>query len=190
MRIFWATVLAVVAGVAGGWVTRGHERALTPLPPKTQEFEALGGSDDLATDDAGDYHVSAGADTFYPDNPPTSGPQYAQWAPWRAFERAVPRGVWVHNLAHGGIALLYRPDARLEVLAALRQAYAALPPDQRCGHAWAVMTPDPELDPEWAVVAWGHVLTAHDVDEDAVLRFALAHRGEHDARCAQGSWTR
>lgn len=191
MRILWVTAVAVVAGVVGGWATRGHETvASRPPAAKTQGLAALGGSDDLATDDAGDFHVSAGADTVYADNPPTSGPQYGQWAPWRAFEQTVPRGVWVHNLAHGGVVLLYRPDARLEVLAALRQTYEALPVDPRCGHAWALLTPDPELELEWAVVAWGHVLAAHDVDGDAVTRFTSAHRGVHGARCAQGDWGR
>lgn len=189
MRLFWATSLAVVAGVVGGWMTRGRARPPAPvLRPATDGLLAEGGSDDLMTRDEGDYLVSAGADTRYVENPPTSGPQYESWAAWGSFTESVPRGVWVHNLAHGGVAYLYRPDARPGVIAALRRDLDALAVDGRCGHAWTLMTPDPELDLEWAVVSWGHVLTARDVDDDAVIRFTRAHRGERAQKCAPGDW--
>ena len=59
----------------------------------------------------------------------------------------------MHNLEHGAIVLLYRPDAPPSAVQELRQAYQALPNDPACGHRRALLTPDPLLPRAVAAVA-------------------------------------
>src|SRR5262245_21540219 len=56
-------------------------------------------------------HVAEGSSITYAHNPPASGPHYPVWLRYEAFSTAMARGYWVHNLEHGGIVMIYRPDA-------------------------------------------------------------------------------
>lgn len=125
-------------------------------------------------------HVPLGTALSYQANPPASGAHYDLWARYRAFADAVPREYWVHNLYHGGVVLLYRPDARAETIAALTSAYEALPADAGCGHTWALLTIDPELDDEFAIVALGVVLTGDCVEVSAAVDWIVGNRGAVD----------
>src|SRR5262245_39258753 len=89
----------------------------------------------------------------------------------------VPRGYWVHNLEHGAIVLLYRPDAPAALIDAVRAGYEAIPDDPECGHKRALVTPDPLLDVPFAAVAWHYVMECGGiVDTQSVLDFTAAHR--------------
>ena len=133
-------------------------------------------------------HVPVGTQPSYSHNPPASGPHYPIWARYRAYDTVVPRGYYVHNLEHGGVALLHRPDAPADVIAALRAAYDALPDDPACGHKRALLTVDPELDDLVAIVAADVVFEATCVARDAILAFVAEHRGHGpEDVCAEGS---
>lgn len=142
-----------------------------------------------AVPNEGWIHVPVGTDIHYAHNPPASGPHYPIWARYREHTATVPRGYWVHDLEHGAIVLLYRPDAGSAVIDAMRAAYAALPPDAACGHERALLTPDPLLDRPFAVVAANSELRCDVVSQQAILDFATVHRGHgpEDA-CADGSY--
>lgn len=122
-------------------------------------------------------------------HPPASGPHYPVWARYEAYAQAVPRGYWVHNLEHGGVILLYRPDAAPAEIERLQDAYAALPPDPGCGYPRALLTPDPLLDTPFAVVAAGRVLDGDCVDTEAVLAWFAEHVAQGPENvCSHGSY--
>jgi hypothetical protein len=122
-------------------------------------------------------HVPEGAAVDYRNNPPASGPHYPVWARYQEHLVAVPRPYWVHNLEHGAIVLLYRPDAGGPAPAPLREVYGAIPLDPACGNKRALLTPDPLLPRRFAAVAADWVLLADTVDREAFLAFASARRG-------------
>lgn len=124
----------------------------------------------------GQTHVMVGTTVNYANNPPSSGPHYPVWATYSEHLTTVPREYWVHDLEHGAIVFLYRPDAPTDVVTALRAAYQGLPADPVCGHKLAVMTPDPLLDRPFALVAWTYVLRCDTVDTQQILAFTAAHR--------------
>jgi hypothetical protein len=133
-------------------------------------------------------HVSEGTDVTYRNDPPASGPHYPVWARYQEHAGIVARPYWVHNLEHGAIVLLHRPDAPSATIGALRDASAAIPPDPACGHKRALMTADPLLARPVAAVAADWVLAADSVDRAAILEFVGARRGRGPENvCADGT---
>jgi hypothetical protein len=133
-------------------------------------------------------HAPEGTPISYVANPPASGTHYPVWARYREHTQAVPRPYWVHNLEHGAIVLLYRPDASAAAVQELRQAYAALPNDPACGHRRALLTPDPLLPQPVAAVAALRVMMADRLDPAWVRAFTDNFRGMGpEAVCADGS---
>ena len=133
-------------------------------------------------------HVAEGSAITYQANPPASGPHYPMWGRYREHATALTRGYWVHNLEHGAIVLLHRPDAPASVVSELRQAYQALPNDPACGHKRALMTPDPLLPQAVAAVAAQRVLIADRLDPSWVRAFSDSFRGQGpEAVCQDGS---
>src|SRR5438067_4889331 len=57
-------------------------------------------------------HVPQGSNIPYHNRPPSSSDHYDQPAGYGFFpaNREIPTGNWVHDLEHGGIVVLYRPD--------------------------------------------------------------------------------
>jgi hypothetical protein len=132
-------------------------------------------------------HVAEGSAITWQSDPPSSGAPYPTWARYAEFDTPVARGHWVHNLEHGGIVFLYRPDIPAGTIDALRQAYRALPDDPACGHKRALLTPDP-LMVQQTVVAAGIVLNSNCLDPLVVRDFVSAHRGRGpEAVCAHGT---
>ena len=122
-------------------------------------------------------HVAEGSAVAYRANPPASGPHYPVWARYQEHASVVARPYWVHNLEHGAIVFLYRPDAPAAVVSALREAYQSLPNDPACGHRRALLTPDPSLPRTTAVVAADFVVAADCVNVALILDFATRRRG-------------
>ena len=142
----------------------------------------------LAVPNEGWLHVPEGSAVTYAANPPASGPHYPVWLRWEEYAQPMPRGYWVHNLEHGGIVFLYRPDAPGNVIAEHTAAYRSLPADPQCGHKRALLTPDPQLPWSAAVVAANFVLRAENTSAQVIHEFALAHRGRGPENiCDQGT---
>jgi uncharacterized protein DUF3105 len=173
-RLAWAALALAVSGCGGG---------SSPAAPSP-------GADTpgVAVPNEGWLHVPEGSAITYRNNPPASGPHYPVWLRWAEYGQVIPRGYWVHNVEHGGIIFLYRPDAPADVIRQLTDAYHALPDDPLCGHKRAVLVPDPLLPRLTAVVAADWVLAADTVDAAAVRAFAVARRGHGPEQlCDQGS---
>jgi hypothetical protein len=121
-------------------------------------------------------HVEEGSEVEWAHNPPASGPHYPAWLAWQRFDTARPRGNWLHNVEHGGVVLLFRPDAPPGAIDALQKAFDVLPDDPECGHPRALITPDPLLDSDVAVVAADVVLEGDRLEQDDVVDFVVACR--------------
>jgi hypothetical protein len=130
-------------------------------------------------------HVAEGTPVVYQANPPASGPHYPVWARYREHAQAVPRPYWVHNLEHGAIVLLYRPDAPASAVEALRGALQAPPNDAAFGHRRALMTPDAALPQPVAAVAAYHVMMADRLEAAWVRSFTDTYRGRGPTRSAR-----
>jgi hypothetical protein len=154
----------------------GDER----VPPSAQTCVDLDGV--TGVDNEGWVHKTDPADHVYAANPPASGPHYPVWASWGVHDDVVERGLWVHNVEHGGVVLLIGPSASADAEAALRQAFEDTDADPACGHNRILLTRDPELDDAVAAVAADRVLVPGPFDNgvlssDRVVEFVLACRG-------------
>ncbi len=139
-----------------------------------------------------DYDTCAQTTPVYIHNPPIGGPHYWVWANWGIHAEVVPRGYWVHNLEHGGVVFLYRPDAQQSLIDALIRVHDAIPPEQDCvdqgfPNRRVVVTQDPLLDVPWAVtvsgpeefycVGFGYYIKGDCIEsEQALVDFAVQHR--------------
>lgn len=131
----------------------------------------------------------------YDHNPPAAGPNYEMWADFRQYTDVLARGHWVHNVRHGAIVLIYRPDAPKEVVDALNAAYPLIPGPGALGThpdcpPEGIMTPDPELQHTWAAVAWGWVMTSNCVPKpEDIAAFANRHVFRApEKECYPGAW--
>lgn len=125
-------------------------------------------------------HVPESAGIQYVNEPPASGTHYAVWATWDVVHGELARGYWVHNLEHGGIVLLHRPDAPDDVVQALTAAFEAIPVDEECGHRRAIVATDVQLTTPVAVIAADWVMDGNCIDQeaqDSILQFVTDHRG-------------
>ena len=121
-------------------------------------------------------HVDEGSAITYQHNPPASGPHYPVWLRYQEYTVAIARGYWVHNLEHGGIVFLYRPDAPAASVSALRDTFRGLPDDPQCGHPRALLTPDPLMPRPVAVVAADWLLEGETLETQTVRDFVSQHR--------------
>lgn len=142
----------------------------------------------MAVPNEGWLHVAEGSAIDYRSNPPASGPHYPVWLRWEEYQTPLARGYWVHNLEHGGVVVLYRPDAPSSVVSSLTAAFRSIPVDPSCGHARALLVPDPLIPRLTAAVAADYVLLSDTVDAQAIRDFAVARRGHGPENvCAPGT---
>ena len=119
----------------------------------------------------GAEHVAVGAPLTYRSEPPSSGPHYATTAPWSFSETEIPRGLWVHNLEHGGIVLLYKcPQDCRELKQQLQLLYSKLR-QSRVGYVKLLVAPDNSIEGSIAALAWDRRDTLENFDEDRLRRF-------------------
>lgn len=146
-------------------------------------------------------HIPEDETPVYNSNPPVSGEHYPIWARWQIHTDPLPRGYWVHNLEHGAVVFLYRPDASQDLIDALIRVYNAIPNDDPCEHRRTLLTADPLLDVPWAVtvsgpeidpsigdLGVGYVIKADCIEsEQALVGFAVQFRN-HSAEdiCDEG----
>ncbi|MEL6177902.1 MAG: DUF3105 domain-containing protein, partial [Myxococcota bacterium] len=118
-------------------------------------------------------HVPEPVEIPYTDTPPACGPHRPQWGVWGEYTFLPPQR-FLHNLEHGGIALLYHPCADTTLVDALRAYAQARQADDGGDFRW-VLTPYPELPTAFAALAWGHRYMANTFDEGAVEAFVTDH---------------
>jgi hypothetical protein len=130
----------------------------------------------------------------YNSFPPSSGPHYAQWAPWSWYEDPIRQTILVHNLEHGGIVIQYGPGVSKGDVRKLQSFYQ----DDPNG---LVVAPYPRLEKRFALTAWnepayergdrdfegvdagkGYVMACTRFDEDAFAKFRDKRRGKAGER--------
>jgi hypothetical protein len=124
--------------------------------------------------DRGQEHVAQGTKITYQEYPPSSGKHWPVWAPWAIYKDAVPEEVFVHNLEHGGIVILYNcatpcPD----LVRQLEETFPALP-KSKFGHAKVVVSPNPRVKGRLALLAWTRIDDLDRFDRDRIVRFVQA----------------
>ena len=162
--------VVVVALVAAVWV-------LLPKPAAAQGHQV--------PVEGNRQHQPQGTNIPYRNRPPSSGDHYDQTAQYGVSTTPVPTGNWVHNLEHGAVVVLYRPDlCDSSCVSTLRDTYNNAPPSQLFpGYKKMVVTPYTDMDHAVASVAWGWVDEMDTVDKDRILAFYRAHvdRGPEQA---------
>ena len=116
--------------------------------------------------------LEPGATAEYDTNPPTSGPSWAEGAPWGVQTEQQPNEAVVRNLRNGAIVFNYAL-ADESAVADLRAFVEGLDGYPDC----YLMQPHSAV-PEGAVslVAWGWTTTAAPGDSDAMQAFVESHR--------------
>ena len=125
-------------------------------------------------DDEGHAHVPPGTQVDYGHTPPASGPHYGAWAASGVYDRAVDPRSYVHNLEHGWLVLLHRPDAARAEIDALEAFWRQPPADPHCPDADAprvLVSPAPGLRTPVAALTWTRVLAAESLSRDALAAF-------------------
>lgn len=105
--------------------------------------------------------------------PPTLGNHRGMWAEWGEYKYLPPER-WLHNLEHGGAAVLYHPDAPKATIEGLRQFVQTRPADKG-GKFRYVLTPFPGLKTTVAVVTWGWKFEAACFDGNGIEAFLKLH---------------
>jgi hypothetical protein len=119
----------------------------------------------------GREHVPVGTPVTYGHHPPTSGPHWPTWTLWNVYTEEIPPEVWVHNLEHGGIVILYRCDQPCPSLVQqLRDVFATFP-KTKWSHVRLVIAPDRQLRTRLAILAWGRIDEMEEFDRERLLRF-------------------
>lgn len=139
----------------------------------------------------GAEHVAEGTAVEYRSRPPTSGSHYATWVQsYGVPEREIPPQLWVHNLEHGAVVLLYNcPDACPDLVDQIKQLHTELQPGRntRGNVARLLAVPYGDMDRRIAVTAWGRLLELDQFDRAQIQQFydAYLDRGPEcrDLRC-------
>jgi hypothetical protein len=111
-------------------------------------------------------HVTGPVD--YGPGAPAGGEHASCWGTWGIHDVPLPAENFVHNLEHGGVALLYDcPDGCDAEVAALREFVF--------GHELTVLTPFEGLRTRFAVTSWGYRLETDCLDLALVTSFYDSH---------------
>ncbi len=140
---------------------------------------------------------SPDAKVNYNSDPPSSGPHYAQPAPWGIYSDSIKETILVHNLEHGGIVIQYGPKVSKDDVQQLQSFYQ----DDPNG---LVVSPYAKLGSKIAATAWnepaysqnqdanfnqvdpghGFVLTCQSFDKNALSDFRDKRRNKAGERYA------
>lgn len=138
-------------------------------------------------------HYSLPEPLCYGDLPPSWGDHRPMWARW-GFYSALPPQRWLHNLEHGGVALMHHPCAPAAARAAL-EALACEQDEQelaRSGQGLRYVVTPSDLLPEHAMVAavaWEYALVLPCVDFDALAQFVSDnHRNAPEDVASDGTF--
>ena len=133
----------------------------------------------------------------YNSFPPSSGPHYAQPAPWGVYPDSIKQTILVHNLEHGGVvdpvrardqqgrrrrAAILRPGR--SVRAHRRSLRETEGQDRRDGLERARVRPEPGREPQQGEPGHGYVLTCTKFDKGALSKFRDKRRNKSGERYA------
>ena len=154
-----AVIVIAILVASGG----GDSRPKYPYPVQTFK-------------DLGREHLPVGQPyDFYNSDPPTSGPHSAQAADLGVHAEPVPKEMLVHNLEHGGVAVLYNCSAGVPLdeagCQALHDELAAIVQSNLSGRKLVLMAPYAGLEHRIALTAWRTLDTSDEFDAARVQAF-------------------
>ncbi|MBT9555835.1 MAG: DUF3105 domain-containing protein [Myxococcales bacterium] len=118
-------------------------------------------------------HVADDVKVLYETVPPCIGDHRRSWLRWGTYDAPVVGENYVHNLEHGGIAILYDcPDGCPDDLEALNAYVAAVPADDGGAFRY-ILAPYPGLPKRISVVTWGQLLHLDCADLEQLHAFKL-----------------
>lgn len=112
-------------------------------------------------------HISAGAKHDEYNSPvPVSGP-HSSTGGWGFQEKSIPAENYIHNLEHGGIVILYKPDISQENMDKIEK-YA--------NKKWKVLATSSKIIPSpISIAAWGWYQLFDEFDKESMNAFYKAH---------------
>ena len=128
-------------------------------------------------------HIDPSTTWTYKFYPPTSGPHYSvpgsAPAPWQTVDNLV-EGQFVHNLEHGGIAILYNCPSGSDCTTLKNQlenyVRNVAPAEPQFNEVKLVMTPySRAMQKKIALVAWHYVEFLDSYDQAEITRFYENH---------------
>jgi len=173
-----AVAAALVAGIAIGLaVTRGGGSGDVAKGGDVAKSLAAAGCTFKTYPNLGQQHVSSlTAKVDYNSFPPTSGPHYAEPAPWNFYDSPIDSQVrGVHNLEHGGVVVQWGSGVPAATVEQLRSFWQASPNGM-------LMAPLPRLGDKIAMTAWTHLARCRRFDESAFKAFRDAYRAKGPER--------
>jgi len=147
-------------------------------------FQAVSGTIGTQIADAGPpSHIDPSPQWTYKFYPPTSGPRYSVAGsapvPWGTVDTLV-EGQFVHNLEHGGIAILYNCPSGTDCTS-LKNSLTdyvqnLVPLEPTYGEAKIIMTPYSHgMTKKVALVAWHYIEFLDSYDQNAITQFYENH---------------
>jgi uncharacterized protein DUF3105 len=127
-------------------------------------------------------HIPVGTQATYTHQPPTSGQHYAQQGvapvPWQTINTLQPE-VWIHNLEHGGIVILYNCPSGCDDLQKKLTSYVndIVPAEPQFGEYKILMSPYSQGmgDHAVALLAWNYIELLDGYDQAKITEFYEAH---------------
>lgn len=125
----------------------------------------------------GRNHVQPGTPLSFRTSPPTSGTHYDRWLPrGGVFNELQDPGLWVHNLEHGYVVVLYNcPAACPDLQQQLRDFYEAAPVSREFGYRKLVIAPYQEMPYRLVALAWARREVYEQFDQERLLTFYRAY---------------
>jgi len=150
--------------------------------PRHLTFQPVAQDVGQVVPDEGRQHVQAGTQVTYQHQPPTSGSHYSQTgvAPvqWQTIGTLQPE-VWVHNLEHGGIVVLYNCPSGCEDLQKQLSTYvnSIVPAEPQYGEYKIIMSPYGEGmgTHNVALLAWDRIEFLDGYDQAKITQFYESH---------------
>ena len=150
--------------------------------PRHLTFQPVAQDVGQVVPDEGRQHVQAGTQVTYQHQPPTSGSHYSQSgvAPvaWQTIRTLLPE-VWVHNLEHGGIVVLYNCPSGCDDLQRQLTSYvnSIVPPEPQYGEYKIIMSPysDGMGTHKVALLAWDRIEFLDGYDQTNITTFYESH---------------
>jgi hypothetical protein len=178
-----AEIEAAASGLAAAQHRSPRERlepSLCPYVPGGAQLLALKQAGLSCIDDSMIWgQVPDDVPITYSARPPTTGLYYDRVYPtYGVAPEPVPPVVWLHNLAHGEIILLYRcPDGCSDLETRARELQASLPPGRnaRGRGARLLASAYDEMEVPIAVIAWNQLLAMEHFDRDRIVAFYAEH---------------
>jgi len=146
-------------------------------------FQTVSGTIGTAVPDEGRTHVDPSTTPTYKSYPPASGPHYSAQGiapvPWQTID-TLQEGQYLHNLEHGGIAILYDCPSGADCTTlknALENYVRNLAPVEPTYHEIkVVLTPYSRgMQKKVALVAWDYIEFLDSYDQAEITRFYENH---------------